>query len=66
MVYYTLYTWCEINNINLSFLIIKNDSIYNVMILFIVLYWKQISNINGATAQVVLWPKTQLTENKKV
>ena len=34
MVYYTLYTWCEINNINLSFLIIKNDSIYNVMILF--------------------------------
>ena len=56
MVYYTLYTWCEINNINgninLSFLIIKNDSIYNVMILFIVLYWKQISNINGASCLV--------------
>ena len=56
MVYYTLYTWCEINNINgninLSFLIIKNDSIYNVMILFIVLYRKQISNINGASCLV--------------
>ena len=56
MVYYTLYTWCEINNINeninLSFLIIKNDSIYNVMILFIVLYWKQISNVNGASCLV--------------
>ena len=33
MIYYTLYTRCEINNINgninLSFLIIKNNSIYS-------------------------------------
>lgn len=60
MSYCTLYTRCEINNINgdinlsflfffekinLSFLIIKNDSIYNVMILFIVLNRKQVSRL---------------------
>ena len=65
MIYYTLYTWCEISNINgninLSFLIIKNDSIITWW------YYSQFYTGNKLIilmAQVVLWPKTQLAENK--